>query len=950
MQALRHFSYALPWRHKKTSLHQALRKASTNSISGQYVRISKVSDVRSFRRVAFQMVRRLCPDQRTALMLLLALGMPFMAQAQVFPAYSDPTAALSRLQDAVVSDRQGSDREAIHAYEDALKTGHVFMYGGDDIALAARLRLAQLLSRANETERALGPAAEAFTIIGQGSPQYNDLVTTAQLYVTPMLRASGLRGWAEAAAGNQRTGGTVLSDVQVLQFLETEIRGLDQRATAPLNSHIDFRTEVFRKTRLVHLIARTWQGEKRNDLLKAGFAEAARHLPLSEPYMIETGMNVLNQIANERALNDEEMATLRNLFDVARTTLGPASEMRQALRYLLSRQREMQSMPDTLLQLSTAQTQLSIDVELLSGVVSRSDRQLETRTARVVEVAHRVRQLALEALTLDETTLADYGTNSKILRDTAFRAAQLETLGPVSNAIRSARIRAAARDADMWYTHNFDGQVGHASRLKEDLSAAVADRSLDRIPGIVEDLERMRTFTQFGEAKLSAAIPGFHELIRPATVGQGELFAGAPGGYGAATALILISSGPEKTDKLPVIFVVTEDGLAFSEADWSRSRFADAIARYRQSILGGARLNDQIALRAPISPLDTSPAIDLDLTLGSEIFDRLFGGPELVAALDGKKRWVIVTNGPFHALPFAALPMERTAAFGSVTADMLRQVPWLGTQREISLKSALSDVVREQRRDAPAMRDGYVGFGDPEFNGAPGPVRAAQYAEVDAGASRIRAISALPRLPSSAREIRNTARFFPQDATAIRLGARANEAELHFLSASGALRGLGILHFATHGLVAGKGDESFGAALALSPPFKSQGLDPGLVNDGLLTLDEIGLLQIEADWVVLSACNTAAGAGSSGEALTGLARTFLLSGAENLLATHWPIEDVVAQQIVTETLQSTRAGRAPSASLLAAINTVMADTSRDGTALPASHPSVWAPFILYEAD
>jgi CHAT domain-containing protein len=105
-------------------------------------------------------------------------------------------------------------------------------------------------------------------------------------------------------------------------------------------------------------------------------------------------------------------------------------------------------------------------------------------------------------------------------------------------------------------------------------------------------------------------------------------------------------------------------------------------------------------------------------------------------------------------------------------------------------------------------------------------------------------------------------------------------------------------------------------------------------------------MSLEADWVILSACDTAAGGTPDAEGLSGLARAFLFAGARSLLVSHWSVQDGVAARLIEETVTETlRAGNRSNA-LRGAMTRLIADTSRDGTALPLSHPTVWAPFQI----
>ena len=109
---------------------------------------------------------------------------------------------------------------------------------------------------------------------------------------------------------------------------------------------------------------------------------------------------------------------------------------------------------------------------------------------------------------------------------------------------------------------------------------------------------------------------------------------------------------------------------------------------------------------------------------------------------------------------------------------------------------------------------------------------------------------------------------------AIHLGQEATVSKVKALSRSGDLARARVLHFATHGLLAGEtaifAKNKAEPALVLTPPTKASKED-----NGLLTASEVAQLQLNADWVVLSACNTAGGSAEGAEALSGLAALFL---------------------------------------------------------------------------
>ena len=71
-------------------------------------------------------------------------------------------------------------------------------------------------------------------------------------------------------------------------------------------------------------------------------------------------------------------------------------------------------------------------------------------------------------------------------------------------------------------------------------------------------------------------------------------------------------------------------------------------------------------------------------------------------------------------------------------------------------------------------------------------------------------------------------------------------------------------------------------------------------DDGLLTMDKVLTLKLDADWVVLSACNTASGEGAGAEAVSGLGRAFFFAGAKALLVSNWPVDSVASRTMMTD--------------------------------------------------
>jgi CHAT domain-containing protein len=173
------------------------------------------------------------------------------------------------------------------------------------------------------------------------------------------------------------------------------------------------------------------------------------------------------------------------------------------------------------------------------------------------------------------------------------------------------------------------------------------------------------------------------------------------------------------------------------------------------------------------------------------------------------------------------------------------------------------------------------------------------------------------------------------------LGPRATEGNVKTLD----LQRFRVIAFATHGLMAGEVAELDQPALALANPRLTGDRD----NDGLLTLDEVLALRINADWVVLSACNTASSSAGDlaedidgHEAVSGLGRGFFFAGARSLLVTNWAVETVSARLLTTGLFRHQKFN--PSASRAQALREAMLAVMKADPEY--SHPAFWAPFSL----
>jgi CHAT domain-containing protein len=205
-------------------------------------------------------------------------------------------------------------------------------------------------------------------------------------------------------------------------------------------------------------------------------------------------------------------------------------------------------------------------------------------------------------------------------------------------------------------------------------------------------------------------------------------------------------------------------------------------------------------------------------------------------------------------------------------------------------------------------------------------------------------LGALPRLEDTGDELKAIASALQADPSKVLfLGKDANEKIVKGID----LTRYRVVVFATHGLVPGDLEGLTQPALALTAPEVAD-----IDGDGLLTVDEILALRLNAEWVVLSACNTAAGAGQGAEALSGLGRAFFYAGSRALLVTNWPVDSASARELVTGVFRrqadDARLSRAEvlRQSMLAMLESSERKSETGETLYTHAHPLFWAPYTI----
>jgi CHAT domain-containing protein len=396
--------------------------------------------------------------------------------------------------------------------------------------------------------------------------------------------------------------------------------------------------------------------------------------------------------------------------------------------------------------------------------------------------------------------------------------------------------------------------------------------------------------------------------------------------------------------------VPKEGPVSFATIRISALQLEDKVHHLREA------LEPQVAMLSDIPPFDLGLAADLYKTLLAPVEDGWKSARDLI----------VVTNGALGLLPLSLLPTApTTVAEGETPFAGYKGVPWLARTHAVTSVPSVA-ALRTLRALPPGRptRDKLIGFGDPFFSKeqeeeAQEPVKVAEAAVATRGIRGLRLqrrsspqlegvdraeLAMLPRLPDTADELKSIAAALEADpAKVLFLGKEANEQQVKTRE----LSGFKILAFATHGLVPGELNGLTQPALALSAPDVADA-----EGDGLLTMEEILALKLDADWVVLSACNTGSGAGAGAEAASGLGRAFFYAGTRALLVTNWSVHSASARELVSDLFRRqakdpgiTR-GEALRQSMLALIDGDGFKDASGQTLFSYAHPLFWAPYSI----
>jgi CHAT domain-containing protein len=442
--------------------------------------------------------------------------------------------------------------------------------------------------------------------------------------------------------------------------------------------------------------------------------------------------------------------------------------------------------------------------------------------------------------------------------------------------------------------------------------AAAEQRIRDRIAAIAKDRADLQTMFR-------DKFPNYAALSNPQPLTVKDIQAL----LADDEALIVIDRGARSLDATSYDAKSYVWAITRSAADWKE--LAVSAAEVSKTV---SALRDLLNFHSA-KPFDTQTSF--------ELYRQVFGPLEdMIAA---KPRWSLVVNGALTSLPPQLL----------ITRDPngkeLKDVDWLLRSHAVTVLPSIASL--KVLRGKSAMTDAakpLIGFADPVFERD----RQLQNVRVAANVTAARGIrgtvadiaelrTALPPLPETATELKKVAASVNADGANLFIGADATETRVK----QAKLDQYRIVYFATHGLLAG--DVADFAKLNAEPALVlSLPENPTDFDDGLLTASKVAQLKLNADWVILSACNTASAEKPGAEALSGLARAFFYAGARSLIVSNWEVNSDSAVTLMTGTFAALAADpKLSHAEALRKSMLAMIDQHPE-----QADPKYWAPFVV----
>jgi CHAT domain-containing protein len=483
------------------------------------------------------------------------------------------------------------------------------------------------------------------------------------------------------------------------------------------------------------------------------------------------------------------------------------------------------------------------------------------------------------------------GPPSAVMVDEAFaigqHAIRSETAITVSRTALRFAAASAGLDEVLKKVDDIDLElVGLEQTLTHSLTLA-SDRSAQEFSRIRAQMAAATAQRNERLIKIEKSLPDYTRLINPKPLSASSVQALLE----PDEAMLMIVVGYEE------IYIW---GLTKEEVIW---RKLDLRPEDLESTIRTLRAGLEIEPEYPTDDAQQQPLFDLGLA--HKLYASLLG--PVSSAISTKARLLVISSGPLTSLPLHLLVATKPAVAKPTReqATAYGDVEWLVKRFAVSALPSVEsfEALRRRVRPTPDRRP-MIGFANPlpspRFippqqepavrraairRGPTGSLWTRQGADIEA----LREFLAKNMLKSSEPELRAVGGILKADPHDLFTGENATETAVKHAR----LKSYRVVYFATHGYLPKVFDPGE-PALVLTIPEQ-----PSELDDGLLTASEIAQLPLDADWVILSACNTAAENGKGNDGLSGLARAFFHAGARALLVSHWSLNDQSAMEIMT---------------------------------------------------
>ena len=537
----------------------------------------------------------------------------------------------------------------------------------------------------------------------------------------------------------------------------------------------------------------------------------------------------------------------------------------------------------------------------------------------LVKVAHR---LALDGRSADTSLAREM-----------FQTAQWVSASEAAASLAQMAARGAKGDPALAaLVRDRQDLVGEWQKRDQARSTAVSQAPAKRDRAAEEaNVARLAAIdTRIGEIdrRLVADFPDYAALANPQPLGVEEVQAELR----ADEALVLFLDTPERepTPEETFIWVVTKTDMRWVRSELGTSSLRREVGALRCGLDGTLwrggeaqdRCVDLVKAHPPQENIDGQivNVLPFDLERAHTLYKALLGPIEDMIK---DKHLLVVPSGPLTSLPLHALVTEAPKTRIPRTLAEYREVAWLATRQPITALPSVASLkaLRQFAKISRATKP-YLGIGNPLLDGPQDHPQWGEHYKKQAEAARskqqsprtvrqrIALAAARPLatftklfrggqadidevrrwtpLPETADELCEVARRLIVPDSEILLGSRATEAALKDMSEKGRLTDYAILHFATHGALTGQVERLAEPGLVLTPPPRGTS-DPKALerDDGFLTASEIATLKLDADWVILSACNTAGASGETAEPLSGIARALRVPGRSSSRTGRW---------------------------------------------------------------